>query len=115
MHRQRVRKHGAPDVGRWPEFRERVLAKIAMASGCWLWTGVRTTEGYGQVWRDGRMRMAHREVYELLRGPIDHGLVLDHLCRTPACVNPDHVEPVTQAENVQRGARIALKGRVSHG
>lgn len=71
-------------------------------SGCWLWVGPRIG-GYGAVQVDGKTKRAHRLVYEAERGPIPQGLVLDHLCRTPACVNPDHLEPVTFAENIRRG------------
>jgi hypothetical protein len=46
--------------------------------------------------------MAHRVVYERVRGPIPKGLVLDHLCRNPGCVNPEHLEPVSQATNLRR-------------
>lgn len=64
--------------------------------------------GYGQLRVDGKPQYVHRLVYEALRGEIPKGLHLDHLCRTPACVNPWHLEPVTQQENVRRGARRVL-------
>jgi hypothetical protein len=68
--------------------------------GCWLWRKP-ATNGYGYVhW--GKMRKATRVVYELLVGEIPADLELDHLCRTPACVNPAHLEPVTHAENMRR-------------
>jgi hypothetical protein len=72
-------------------------------SGCWLWTGAEN-QGYGRVykWR-GRSQMAHRVAYEHAHGPIPAGLHLDHLCRNTYCVNPDHLEPVTCAENIKRG------------
>ena len=97
---------------------ERVAPKIARfgSNGCWLWTGVRNNHGYGQIsvqfddrWPNVRMAYAHRVVYELEVGPIPEGLVLDHLCRTPACVNPSHLEPVTQAENLRRTRRSHCK------
>ena len=69
--------------------------------GCLLWTGA-TTNGYGVVSVDGRLQRAHRVAYEQANGPIPAGLHLDHLCRVRACINPDHLEPVTQAENNRR-------------
>lgn len=69
---------------------------------CWEWTG-RRTRGYGQFGWNGRGWFTHRLAYEALVGPIPDGLVLDHLCRNPPCVNPNHLEPVTQGENVRRG------------
>lgn len=69
--------------------------------GCWEWTGAKTAAGYGQFTR--RKEYAHRHAYEDLVGPIPEGLVIDHLCRNPSCVNPDHLEPVTQRENIRRG------------
>ena len=75
-------------------------------SGCWEWTGRRTNQGYGciGVYVDGKQKfkLAHRVSYETFRGPIPDGLQLDHLCRVRYCVNPDHLEPVTGSENVQR-------------
>lgn len=70
---------------------------------CWLWTGAITGRGYGNFLFKPGNRQAHRVAYELLVGPIPEGLVLDHLCRVRACVNPAHVEPVTQRENTLRG------------
>lgn len=71
-------------------------------SGCWLWTGSLDRDGYGQARYRGVVRRAHRIIYETERGPIPAGLVLDHKCRNPGCVNPDHLEPVTQAVNLRR-------------
>jgi hypothetical protein len=63
-------------------------------------------EGYGRATVKAEKRsvprMAHRVMWERLRGPIPPSFVLDHLCGRKACVNPDHLEPVTQAENILR-------------
>jgi len=73
---------------------------------CWIWTASRSPFGHGQFYvRHGVPRRAHRIAYEMLVGPIPEGLVLDHLCRNPPCVNPAHLEPVTQRINTQRAPR----------
>lgn len=72
-------------------------------NGCWIWLGSAVNGGYGDVYDRGRHVRAHRWTYETLIGPIPTGLELDHLCRTPSCVNPTHLEAVTHAENVRRG------------
>lgn len=71
---------------------------------CKIWTGHIDDDGYGRVQRGGKWRGAHRVVWEDERGPIPAGLVIDHLCRNRACVNVEHMEPVTSAENTRRGA-----------
>lgn len=83
---------------------------IEDGNGCWIWQRSMTTTGYGRVWVAEAKRHvnAHRVVYERERGPIPEGMSLDHLCRVPRCVNPDHLEPVTHAENCRRGAAAKL-------
>jgi hypothetical protein len=74
-------------------------------SGCWLWTAA-LRNGYGVIGigrKGSGVARAHRLAYEWYRGPIPPGLVLDHLCRTPSCVNPDHLEAVTDQVNLRRG------------
>jgi hypothetical protein len=81
---------------------------------CWLWTGGKTAAGYGNFKvRSDVMQLAHRWSYEHHVGPIPEGPQLDHLCRTPACVNPGHLEPVTSAENTRRG--LVLRTECSRG
>ncbi len=71
-------------------------------NGCWLWTRGCTTNGYGHGRMDSQHFYAHRLAWELWHGPIPDGLELDHLCRVHRCCNPDHLEPVTHAENMRR-------------
>lgn len=73
------------------------------ANGCWIWNGAISRYGYG-VFNPchAKVERAHRRVYQELVGPIPEGLVLDHLCRVKACVNPAHLEPVTTQENTRR-------------
>lgn len=76
-------------------------------TGCRLWAGAnRPPSGYGVLMVDGTMKYAHRVAYELSKGPIPDGLQVDHLCRTPACVNPAHLEAVTQTENRRRCVNV---------
>lgn len=83
-------------------------------SGCWLWTGNVHGGGYGAIWHKGRIQQAHRVSYEMLRGPIG-SLYIDHLCRTPSCVNPDHMEAVPPRINVLRGVgATAVNHRKTH-
>lgn len=71
-------------------------------SGCWLWTMSVGSPGYGNAWDGTKVITAHRYAYTWVVGPIPGGLVLDHLCGVRRCVNPTHLEPVTQGENLRR-------------
>lgn len=88
-----------PEVRFWPKVDKRGPDE------CWPWTGGTTgKKDYGRFYvRAGLAVVAHRFAYELLVGPIPPGLQLDHLCRVHRCVNPAHLEPVTNAENQRRG------------
>ena len=76
-------------------------------NGCIIWDGPLTPKGYGQLHVQGQNWRAHRLAYTVNKGPIPKGLTIDHLCRTRSCINPHHLDPVTQLENVRRG----LNGR----
>ena len=72
-------------------------------SGCWLWIGTYRALGYGNVRVGRKIVPAHRASYEAYVGKIPEGLHIDHLCRNPSCVNPGHLEAVTNRENAARG------------
>lgn len=83
---------------------ERFEAKIDRSRGeCWLWTGRLAPNGYGVFAPGPKSRLVHRFSYEYFVGPIPEGLHIDHLCRVRHCVNPAHLEAVTQRENLRRG------------
>lgn len=118
-HYQRWRKHGDPErveiiSSRGGFTRDDRVSQgcVKVASGCWEWQGNTDEDGYGQVFWEGKSYRAHRFSYETYVGPIPDGLVLDHLCRNHGCVNPEHVEPVTQRVNVMRGEGIAQANAV---
>jgi len=91
-----------------PGFEQRFWAKVdRRAEGeCWEWHGWRNAKGYGMFRPDwkGNARRVHRLAYELLVGSIPPGLALDHLCRNRACVNPSHLEPVTDEDGAVVGS-----------
>ena len=79
----------------------RLTEKISQhESGCWNWIACRHTNGYGKLGYQGRTWLAHRCVYTILVGDIPDGLVLDHVCRNRLCVNPSHLRPCTNRENI---------------
>lgn len=103
-----------PEAATTEVYLRRLAAKyrVDKKTGCWLWGGaispgpVSGKWVYGVFTFKGRLQMAHRVTYELYCGPIPSGRQLDHLCRNTLCVNPEHLEPVTPKQNINRGRRF---------
>lgn len=92
----------------------RFWGRVNKTDSCWLWTAGKV-RGYGTIAHRGRQHYAHRWSYEQAKGEIPEGYEIDHLCRVPACVNPDHLEAVTKKENILRGTSPqADNARKSH-
>lgn len=88
---------------------------LRLPGPCWVWTGAKNPRGYGNIGYQGKTYKAHRFVYERLVGPIPEGMTLDHLCFNSLCVNPEHLEPCTNAENNRRGTSLsAMRARQTH-
>ena len=94
----------------------RFWSKVQPTEGCWLWTGARSTEGYGYIGvgprRNHKDVLAHRLMWELTYGPIPNGLWVLHRCDTPSCVRPDHLFLGTHQDNMDDMKR---KGRTHVG
>ena len=106
-------------VGIYPrkELRERFEEKFIPEpnSGCWLWLAFVAGDGYGKFWEGGANQQAHRISYGLYKKDVPKELVLDHLCRNRQCVNPEHLEIVTDRENILRGiGPSAINAKKTH-
>lgn len=91
--------------------RDRFWEKVQKTESCWIWKGCLDKDGYGQFSVRFKCFRAHRFSFFLVRGGIDTGLVIDHLCKNKNCVNPSHMELVTIRENSRRGnqAKISME------
>ena len=127
MHLVRMKKRGSLDLPPEPTTDDRFWAKVnkfgqtapeswdgaTLPGRCWEWTGAADRLGYGKfkLAAPDSLIGPHRYSYESLVGSIRDGLHIDHLCRNPRCVNPDHLEPVTPDENTRRG--IVARARIA--
>lgn len=83
-------------------FLEKFSHNVREENGCWIWTASLNNRGYGVAYHASGQHLAHRLAFTMDKGPIKDGLEIDHLCRTPACCNPSHLEAVTHSENMLR-------------
>ena len=81
----------------------RFFSKVKKTETCWEWLAGKDKDGYGRFSIKKKEIRSHRFSYALYKGPIPEGMELDHLCRNPSCVNPDHLEAVTSKINLLRG------------
>lgn len=106
--------YGQPKPSYWVDLplERRLALQITIdENGCWLWNGAICPNGYGHVHRDKKPVGAHVASYELFVGPIPEGTEPDHTCRKRACINPEHLEPVTHSVNVIRGDSPSARQR----
>jgi len=106
---------------KWPLERLQASAKrrfwkyVDKTESCWNWIGSCHPVGHGYFHYLRKTHYAHRIAWIFMRGEVPEGKVLDHLCRNPRCVNPEHLEPVTQHENILRGiSPSALAAKKTH-
>lgn len=103
LHYARSRRDGVPVMAassRGLPLEQRVLKFFRKSEGCWEWSSL-SSEGYGQIKVNGRMRPAHVVMYELEVGPIPDAMEVDHQCRQRSCVRPDHLRVVTNKQNME--------------
>lgn len=111
----------------WSQIDKNGPASSLVGGLCWIWNGSKENHGYGrtQVKINGKWKgvLIHRLIYELVVGPIPRPLppakysysTLDHLCRNRSCVNPKHLEPVSNRENILRGVSpSAIHAKKTH-
>lgn len=84
------------------------LSRVSKSDSCWLWTGAMMKNGYGRLWHDWTMHLAHRVSWQLHIGPIKDGLWVLHRCDNPKCVRPAHLFLGLPRDN---SADMVSKGR----
>lgn len=104
-----------PFSGYKASLKDRLMSRVEKIpeSGCWVYMGVLSKEGYGRIRtgaRGSKLLLAHRASYELLVGPIEAGKLVHHICYVKCCINPGHLSQATKTENALDAFRGPLKG-----
>lgn len=84
-------------------WQDRLWDKVNKTPSCWLWMAAKMPKGYGKFNLEGAPWLAHRLSLLMHNGNISSGQVVDHICKNTSCVNPAHLELVSQGENIRRG------------
>jgi len=82
------------------ELTERFLKRVNKTDSCWLWQGAMRTKQYGGFWMERTCWYAHRASFHLFKGGLKKAHVVHHRCGNTLCVNPEHLQLATQAENM---------------
>lgn len=103
MHWDRLKRRGTTDKfdPQYPTVEESLRTRVKRVGDCIEWTGALTPSGYGSLRVNRVAYYTHRLSWEQANGPIPKGLVIDHICRNPSCLNVDHLRAITQAQNMQ--------------
>lgn len=93
--------------------------EVDPTTGCWNWTAARGDHGYGTIGETvapmkSKTLLAHRLSFEMHKGPIPEGLVVDHMCNNRACVNPNHLQAITHWENINRSPSPEIQRRLAN-
>jgi HNH endonuclease len=96
--------------------KERLMKNVSVSSDCWVWMGATSSSGYGTMEVSGKTASVHRVSYELFKGEIPAGMVIDHICKNRICVNPDHLRVVTHKQNTleNSNASAAINAKKTH-
>jgi hypothetical protein len=93
----------------------RFKSKVLIVNECWIWKASKLKNGYGLFTdENGKTVTAHRWSYHKFVGDIPSGLVIDHICRNPSCVNPNHLQAISQSNNIKRSLLVKARSARTH-